>query len=182
MKLKKKKLRRFIEIGSYEASWWGWTSPPMNGCLKMYMLWQMVGLWKPNDLNTPLAFSVNVFSLKTGLIACKAWPILLKIFFDVFSLANTSLALFSKNGRILSVLVKKYKSDCYLYKNKKRVINLIANLNNKFISDSETVYPNISFIVLVGVKHWNLVHFLDKIIRVNYFLALVSQRLTSLKA
>jgi hypothetical protein len=59
------------------ASWCQRTSPPMPGCLKMYIDCHTCGCSSPRSRATAASFASRVKASNTGSRSCMAWPILL---------------------------------------------------------------------------------------------------------
>ena len=102
------------DCGSVQRNVWSvWqlTSPPILGCLKMYIDCKSLGELIPICSASAPSFSVWLNALNWGSRSCIAWPSLLR--HRCASSRNVpaaSNASFSKKQRILSPLDKKYSS------------------------------------------------------------------------
>mmetsp|Transcript_2709 Transcript_2709/g.9324 ORF Transcript_2709/g.9324 Transcript_2709/m.9324 type:complete len:318 (-) Transcript_2709:2879-3832(-) len=90
-------------------SWCGTTSPPILGCLKMYMDCTGVGSRYPSESSRAFILSDLENFLKAGSRSCRAWPILLiDTSFWRCRLPSTSNAPSSKKKDTFDALSKKY--------------------------------------------------------------------------
>ena len=93
-------------------SWWQLTSPPMWGCLKMYMDWSSNGRVRPSSEASPASSGVREKRSKSGSRSCNAWPILLMdSVLSWRSEPSGRKAFSSKKKRMLSPEERKYSSE-----------------------------------------------------------------------
>ena len=90
-----------LRLGGRSASWWQITSPPIRGCLKMYMDWSSSGRATPSAPTSSASAGRRENRSKTGSRSWSAWPtLLIERSLACRSLPSWSNASSSKKNRI----------------------------------------------------------------------------------
>mmetsp|Transcript_47358 Transcript_47358/g.138020 ORF Transcript_47358/g.138020 Transcript_47358/m.138020 type:complete len:233 (-) Transcript_47358:266-964(-) len=93
-----------------DESWCAVTSPPITGCLKMYIDCGSTGSFHPSSATKSFTFCDRLYSLKTGSTTCSPWPTLFRhraFSRPGFSRPSSPAASFSRKKCMRSALSRK---------------------------------------------------------------------------